>query len=144
MKEIWIMESLANAFGAISSAQAIEKKKISLVLFPNIEDLVVRSELKYSGSLTGIQSSFVTANGTVWMVKDNSTAVPVVGGEAETAVSFGHSTGHANSSQYANGLAYISDWTDGTLIHVFEVCVVFPIGALLGTKITAGNPIWAA
>ena len=32
-----------------------------------------------------------------------------------------HSAGHANSCCYADGYIYVSDWTDGTKIHVFTL-----------------------
>ena len=43
------------------------------------------------------------------------------GGFLVKDASIDHTAGHANSCNYYNGKVYVSDWTDNTLIHVYNV-----------------------
>lgn len=87
----------------------------------SINDIVITSQLAYSGSTTGVQSIFITESGKVWMIKENGTCAVVQNGTSVNLFTIDHSVGHANSANYDDGKAYVSDWTDGTVIHVFAV-----------------------
>lgn len=85
-----------------------------------LQDLKLTSELLYNSSASAIRSAFITPNGKVWMVTE--TKCYVFNGSTNVAeITLDHTVGHANTSCYDNGYAYISDWTDGTIIHVFAV-----------------------
>lgn len=86
-----------------------------------ISNIVLTFAKLHSGALSNIQSSFVTPNGKVWMLKNGDKCVVSKDGETLVELPLNHSIGHANSSNYESGYAYISDWEDGTLIHVFSV-----------------------
>lgn len=86
-----------------------------------INDLVITSQTLYSGSTSGVQSAFVTESGKVYLIKENGTCAVMQSGSQVSSFTIDHSIGHANSANYDSGKSYISDWTDGTKIHVFEV-----------------------
>lgn len=86
-----------------------------------LNDIVITSDLLYSGSISGVQSHFVTPSGKVWMIRENGSCTVTLNGVIQNTFTIDHSIGHANSTNYADGFAYVSDWTDGTLIHVFSV-----------------------
>lgn len=86
-----------------------------------LDRLTITSADRYSAVGSSIKCSFVTPDGKVWMVKENGTCYIVVNGSISETIQLDHTVGHANNANYVGGYAYISDWTDGTLIHVFEV-----------------------
>lgn len=86
-----------------------------------ITDIKITSETKYTMSTSGIQSAFVTESGTVWMITQSGSCLVVENGTTTKTITLDHTVGHANTANYADGKAYISDWTDGTKIHVFTV-----------------------
>lgn len=68
-------------------------------------------------------TSFRTALNTLYLIDRERDAYSVIkdGVTIKTRESLDHTVGHANTCNYLNGKVYISDWTDGTLIHVFTV-----------------------
>lgn len=88
--------------------------------FP-LKNLSITSANRYGAIGSGIKCAFITTDGNVWMVKENGTCYVVVNGTIAKTITLDHTVGHANNATYVNGYAYISDWTDGTLIHVFNI-----------------------
>ena len=86
----------------------------------SVRELVITSANRYTASLSGVQSAFVTPSGKVWMMTESSCYV-VNNGVRVTTITLDHTVGHANTTNYDNGYAYVSDWTDGQTIHVFAV-----------------------
>lgn len=85
-----------------------------------LNELTITSADRFPSIGTGVQGSFITPNGKVWMLTETSCYV-VQNGSKIATITLDHTVGHANTANYDNGYAYVSDWTDGTLIHVFTV-----------------------
>ena len=85
-----------------------------------LDDITITASVKHSAIGTGIQSAFITPSGKVWMLTESKCYV-VSNGSIVATITLDHSIGHANNCNYYNGYVYVSDWTDGTLIHVFAV-----------------------
>lgn len=87
-----------------------------------LDALSILSEDRYNAiNASNIKCAFLTLNGDVWMVKETGTCYVVSNGSIVKTITLDHTVGHANNANYVNGFAYISDWTDGTLLHVFEI-----------------------
>ena len=99
----------------------IDGNEIRLNDYIPLEDIALTSASRYSSiNKSGIQSAFITPSGKVWMVTTSQCFV-VNDGTLAAEITLDHSVGHANSANYDNGFAYVSDWTDGQTIHVFAV-----------------------
>lgn len=85
-----------------------------------LDDIVITSAERYGAAGSSVQGCFVTPSGKVWMLTESSCYVVQDGAKIAT-ITLDHTVGHANTANYDNGYAYVSDWTDGTKIHVFEV-----------------------
>lgn len=74
-------------------------------------------------NLSRADASFRTEINTLYLIdrSDNAYSVIKDGVAIKTKETLDHTVGHANSCNYLSGKVYISDWTDGSLIHVFNV-----------------------
>lgn len=101
-----------------------DKMQQYVLMIPHNTSGTVGSQAIYDSNLSArVDCAFMTDNDTIFMINRSDVSYLVYrnGSVIQSETALDGQVGHANTCNYLNGKAYISDWTDEGVIHVYDV-----------------------